>query len=217
MITLKDYLEVIDYRITEGSDFTWDSFGSQAYSLSAWNGEQDGWSFNCVFDLKDQTVYMVEACDYKRQRAYRLINPEYRDCYIATGAMIAGNLRDQAWDDINFTDLEDDDDWIQKSLAIIADEDYDNRVDVPLTLPDDQIFALMKEAHRQDITLNQLIEKILRAEIEKESTVELDVEGDDDWDPAEELDKIIMENFEFDDLTPPADLAENVKTKKKKR
>jgi predicted DNA-binding ribbon-helix-helix protein len=49
----------------------------------------------------------------------------------------------------------------------------DNRVDVPIELTDDDWYTLMKMAHERDITLNQLVEQILTAEmdrIEKELT-----------------------------------------------
>jgi hypothetical protein len=69
----------------------------------------------------------------------------------------------QAWDEVDYIDLEVDDDWMQKALAIEAEEvDYDNRVQVPLTLDDDQMFELMRMAHERDITLNELVEDILR-------------------------------------------------------
>jgi hypothetical protein len=37
-----------------------------------------------------------------------------------------------------------------------------------LTLEDDEMFQLMKMAHEQDITLNQLVENLLRRVIEEE-------------------------------------------------
>jgi hypothetical protein len=76
--------------------------------------------------------------------------------------------RDQAWDDVNYTELEVDDDFIQKCLAIREGEDYDTRVSVPLTLEDDEMFQLMKMAHEQDVTLNQLVEQLLRRVIEEQ-------------------------------------------------
>lgn len=39
---------------------------------------------------------------------------------------------------------------------------------VTLNLPDDVIFQLMLNAHEQDITLNQLVNNILKEELEKE-------------------------------------------------
>lgn len=45
----------------------------------------------------------------------------------------------------------------------------DNRVSVEIQLEDDLLFKLMLMAHEQDITLNQLVENILRAFIESET------------------------------------------------
>jgi hypothetical protein len=167
MITLKEFMEVIDYRITEGSDFTWNCFGDNAYSLSGWNQDHKGWSFNIIFDTRNQTVYMVEACDYKNVRAYRRINPDWEKAYkdYAKTDSDADGYLDQAWDDINFTDLETDDDWIQKALAIKAGEDYDTRVSVPLEFTDDELLKYMKMAHDRDMTFNQFIEEALREAI----------------------------------------------------
>ena len=44
----------------------------------------------------------------------------------------------------------------------------DDRVDVQIDIPDDVLFQLMLAAHEQDITLNQMVEQILRQELEKE-------------------------------------------------
>ena len=167
MITMQEFMEVVDYRITEGSEYTWSCFGDGAkpYSLSAWNGEQDGWSFNIVFDTGTQDVYMVEACDYKHNRAYRLINPDYEQDYRDYAKDELDEYANQAWDDVNYVDLEEVDDWMQKSLAIKAGEDYDTRVTVPLELDDETTYGLMRLAHERDITLNQLVEDILRQEI----------------------------------------------------
>lgn len=43
----------------------------------------------------------------------------------------------------------------------------DNRVEVELDLEEDVIFQLAMEAHKRDITLNSMIELILRELIEK--------------------------------------------------
>jgi len=165
---LKKFLEAIDYRITEGSEFCWTCFGDNAYSLSTWNRDHDGYSMNVIFDLKDQTVYMVEACDYKRSRAYRFINPDHRDTYKDYARKHNPEHADQAWDDVNYTDLEVEEDWLDKAHKIRRDEDYDTRVSVPLELDDSEMFTLMKMAHDRDITLNKLVEEVLWAAISKE-------------------------------------------------
>lgn len=149
MITLKQWMEVTNYRITEGSDYN--AYGG-AYALTSWNGNQDGYSMEIIFDQKTQTVYEVQACDYKHNRAYRLINPAHQQA----------SRDDAAWDDTRWTDLEADDDWIEKAQAIEAGEDYDTRVTVPLDLDEHEMFTLMKLAHERDVTLNQLVEQALR-------------------------------------------------------
>jgi hypothetical protein len=161
VITLKDFMELVDYRVTEGSDFCWNCYGSDAYTLSYWNQDHEGHSLAIIFDTRTHVVYEVQAHDYKHNRAYRLINPDYKDSYDSEAAT-RGIDANEAWDEVNYVDLETDDDWIQKALAIIAGEDYDTRVDVPLRLDDDALFELMKQAHEKDITLNQLVEDILR-------------------------------------------------------
>jgi hypothetical protein len=167
MITLKEWMEIADYKITEGSDYQWESYGHNAYMLDSWNGEQDGHSFTVIFDTKTQVVYEVQAHDYVHNRAYRIINPDFQK-KVKKEARKRDSNKDNAWDDVDYVDLEADDDFIQKCLSIKAGEDYDTRVSVPLELDDDQLFELMRMAHEQDITLNQLVENILRNVIAKE-------------------------------------------------
>jgi hypothetical protein len=161
MITLKEWMEVVNYRITEGSSYGWECFGTHAYTLDSWNGEQDGHSFSITFDQKTQEVYEVQAHDYKNQRAYRIINPDYvkkhkkeakrRDCSL-----------NEAWENVDYVDLEADDDWFQKALAIEAGEDYDTRVSIPIDLPEEELIVLFKMAHERDMTFNDFIEQALR-------------------------------------------------------
>jgi hypothetical protein len=154
MITLKQFMETVNYRISEGSE--WYGFAPGAYSLDYWNGNQDGHSLCVIFDTKDQTVFSVQACDYKNNRAYRYTHPDYRK-----------DLDKQAWDDIEWTDLEDEADWLEKAQAIVAGRDYDTRVSIPLELGEVEMFRLMSMAHEQDITLNQLVAKIIQQVVDK--------------------------------------------------
>lgn len=156
MISLKEWMELVDYKITEGNDYY--AFSPDAYSLNSWSGTQDGYSFDIVFDTKTQVVYQVEACDYRLNRAYRLVHPMYKDQVQAD---------EQAWDDTNWIDLEVDDDFIQKALAIKDGEDYDNRVQIELDIPEEDLLLYMKEAHKRDMTFNEFIEEALKAAIEE--------------------------------------------------
>lgn len=171
MLMLKEFMETVDYRITEGSEYGWQCFGPNAYQLDSWIWwNQVGHSFSVIFDTKTQSVYQVEAHDFKNNRAYRMINPEFRDAY-NDEADSRGVDRNTAWDDVAFVDLDSTDDFIQKALAIKAGEVYDTRVNVPLDLEDKLLFELMKLAHEGDITLNRLVEQILRDAIDGDDDV----------------------------------------------
>ena len=163
MITMKEWMELVDYRITEGSDYGWQCYGPNAYQLDSWNGLHDdgGFSFCITFDTRDQTVYEVQVHDYTNQRAYRMINEDFQKKHRKEAKRRDVNL-DEAWDDVNYIDLEVDDDFIQKCLAIKAGEDYENTVSVPLDLPDDLLLEAAMNAHRQNITLNEYINNALR-------------------------------------------------------
>jgi 5-carboxymethyl-2-hydroxymuconate isomerase len=168
MITMKEWMELVSYRITEGSDFGWQCYGSNVYQLDSWNGDQDGHSFSIIFDTRDQTVYEVQAHDYLHNRAYRMINQDFAK-KMKKEAKRRDVNRNEAWEDVDYVELDVDDDFIQKSLAIKAGEDYDTRVEVPLDLDEATMFSLMQAAHERDITLNELVEDILCEVLKKET------------------------------------------------
>lgn len=47
----------------------------------------------------------------------------------------------------------------------------DNRVTIEIDLDEDLLYQLMLKAHEHDITLNQMIERILREYLDKEPSV----------------------------------------------
>jgi len=162
MLTLPEFLELIDHRITGGSEFQWQCYGNQAQVI-----DSDGanYSFSVVFDRDDQEVYEVTVCDYANNRAYRMIDPDFKSGHDNEAAArdVPAN---QAWDDVLYVDLDVADDFIQKGQAIRDGKPYDTRVQIDLDLPDNVLFDLMKLAHERDITLNHLIEQILREAID---------------------------------------------------
>ena len=166
MITMKEWMELVEYRITEGSDYGWQCYGDNVYMLDSWNGDHDGHSFSIIFDTKDQTVYEVQVHDYVHQRAYRMINEDFQKKNRKEAKRRDVN-KDEAWDDVDYVDLVVDDDFIQKCLAIQAGEDYENTVSVPIDLPDDLLLEAAMNAHRQNITLNEYINSALREMMEE--------------------------------------------------
>jgi hypothetical protein len=168
MITMKEWMELVDYKITEGGDYGWQCFGPNSYRLDSWNGVHGvgGYSFSIVFSTKSQKVYEVSMCDYTNDRAYRMINPKFQKKHDKEAEFRNVNLN-EAWDDVEYVDLDVVDDFIQKALAIRAGEDYDTRVSVPVVFSDEELLQYMKLAHDRDMTFNQFVEEALRHAIEE--------------------------------------------------
>jgi hypothetical protein len=163
MITMKEWMELVDYKITEGSEYGWSCYGPNAYSLDSWNGVhgKGGYSFSIVFSTKTQKVYEVSMCDYTNDRAYRMIAKNKKEKHSDEALARDVNLN-EAWDDVDYIDLDVVDDFIQKALAIRAGEDYDTRLQVPVDFSDEELLQYMKLAHERDITFNELVEEALR-------------------------------------------------------
>jgi hypothetical protein len=163
MITIKEWMELTDYKITEGSDYGWSCYGPYSYSLDSWNGVHGagGYSFSITFSTKSQKVYEVSMCDYTNDRAYRMINPKFQKKH-AKEALERGVNLNEAWDCVDYVDLDVVDDFIQKALAIKAGESYDTRVQIEVDFSDEDLLQYMKLAHDRDMTFNELVEEALR-------------------------------------------------------
>jgi predicted HicB family RNase H-like nuclease len=166
MITLKDWMECVNYRITEGSEYCWQSYGPTAYTLDSWDNDQDGVSSSIIFDTETQTVYQVEVHDYTAKRSYRYINPEFLEAHKAEATDREVDMS-ESYDGVKFVDLETAEDFLEKCRAIMNYEEYDDRVSIPIELPDDELFLLMKMAHERDITFNEFVEETLRTALEE--------------------------------------------------
>ena len=168
MITMKEWMELVDYKITEGSDYGWECYGPNAYCLDSWNGVhgKGGFSFSVVFSTKSQKVYEVSMCDYTNNRAYRMINPKNVEKH-RKEAEHKSVLANQAWDDVNYVDLEVADDFFQKALAIKAGEDYSTDISVPIDLPDDLLLFAFKAAHAENMTFNDWMNQMLKSFVDK--------------------------------------------------
>jgi hypothetical protein len=82
-------------------------------------------------------------------------------------------LANQAWDDVDYIDLEVDDDFFQKCLAIQAGEPYSTDVSVPIDLPDDLLLFAFQAAHQQNITFNEYVNRALRDLIDRVESGEI--------------------------------------------
>lgn len=158
MLTLKEFIESIDYSITGGSDYGWQCFGPNARWLDSDGGH---YSASAVFDSKTQVVYVAEVHDSANDRCYRMIHPEYLQQYQDEQRARKVDL-DFAYDNVKYIDLDVIEDFIEKASAIVAGEDYDTRVSLPLDIPNDELLKYMIMAHERGQTFNDFVEEALR-------------------------------------------------------
>ena len=162
LITLKQWLELANYRITEGERYLWDCYGKDTCLLSSWNGIHDrgGYSTDIVFDTKTQIVYEVAAHDFTNDRAYRMINPKYAKAH-DNEASARGVDMNTAWDGVEYTELDVEEDFVEKATAIVNGQDYDTRIAISLQLDSDLEMEIYRNAHRLDMTVNDYIQMAL--------------------------------------------------------
>ena len=169
MITLKDYMECISYRVTEGNEYLWDCYGPNSYSLDSGSNYGDN-TVSVVFDKNTQEVYQMEAWDFANRRTYRWINPDYIDALKAEH-MKRGFPFESSIEDEKFVDLDSTKDMLEKAKAISNGEEYDTRVTIELNFEDDELFLMMKMAHEMDLSFNKFVEHILEDAIARAKNV----------------------------------------------
>ena len=166
MITIKDFMETVEYKISEGSKYQWDCYGNSAWTLTHEDYPRNTTIF-IVFDTEDQTVYEMQAWDGLYKREYRWINKQYINAHTAE-CVERGVPVHQSIDDRNYIELEVEEDMIEKATAIFKGLIYDERVQVQLDLSKDELLSIMTMAHKKDMTLNAFVEHILIEFIRKQ-------------------------------------------------
>ena len=166
MITIKDFMEIIEYKVSDGSKYQWNCYGSSAWTLTHEDYPRNTTIF-IVFDTDNQTVYEMQAWDGLYKREYRWINEEYVDEHTAECAERNVPVH-QSIDDRKFIDLEVEEDMIEKAKAIFKGLDYDTRIQIQLDFSKDELYRLMHQAHEKDMSLNAYIEYVLKEYIRKQ-------------------------------------------------
>lgn len=161
--------EILDHNITSGSEYLWKCYPNARFL----DYENDYAYVSVVYSTGTREVYDANICvkphswvDKKEPKPYRWLNPNYKQDYIDEAASKNVNYK-EAWDDTLWVDLEVEDDWLEKARDIFNGLEVDERVQVPLDLEPDILLEMCMEAHKRDITLNQFVEEILRAVVEK--------------------------------------------------
>jgi hypothetical protein len=148
----------LDHRIAGGSEYQWTCWDNARFL----DYRSDYADASVVFNTETQEVYVAEiSFSNDTGRVYRWLNPLFKDAYLneCKQKNVDFNV---AYDDVKYTDLDVDEDWLEKANAIMNNKPFDDRIQVPLDLDDDLLLELCLQAHKNDITLNKMVEKILK-------------------------------------------------------
>jgi len=164
---LADVNEKLNHKIVSGSDYTWNCYPNARYM----EYESEYAHVSVIFSTVNQEVYEAEVSVKrdawpKDSRPYRWLNPDSKDFMIAEAEQRSIDWQ-QAWDDVKWIDLDVEQDFFEKAVAIFNGEEFDTRIQVPVDLDDDVMLKLCMEAHKRDITLNKMVEEILQKMIDK--------------------------------------------------
>jgi hypothetical protein len=169
---LIDFVKAFDHKIVGGSPHLWDCFGSNSRYLDFESEYAYG---SIIFDSKNQVVYQAEVSAKEDGNdglpgPYRWVNPDYLEAYVAECKK--RNVEPfEAWDDVRYVQIDVAEDFFEKANAIFNNMPFDSRVTVPLNLDNDTILQLALEAHKRDITINQMVAIVLQNVIDEHKGV----------------------------------------------
>ena len=159
---VEQFATAVRHRITGGSEYQWQCYGDQARWLDAgWEQEGDRWSASAVFDSRTQRVYECHVSDYRTDQAWIWRDPEFAEAHDREAAERGVDPR-FAWDSVPWQVLDTEPEILDR-IRVVSDD----RESIELELPDDELLTICLQAHQRDMTLNQYIEMVLRAYIER--------------------------------------------------
>lgn len=117
-MSLKDFFELVNYRITEGSSYHWECYGRNAYYITAWDEKHDGVSAGIIFDTSTKVVYEVEVNDYSTEQAYRWINLDFKSAYVEE-CRTRGLDPNEAWEEVRWVDINEEEAFFAKATEVL--------------------------------------------------------------------------------------------------
>ena len=89
-----------------------------------------------------------------------MINPQYAKAH-DNEAATRGVDMNTAWDGVEYTELDVEEDFLEKATAIVLGQDYDTRVMIQLELDSELEIEIYRRAHQLDMTVNDYIQMAL--------------------------------------------------------
>jgi hypothetical protein len=166
---LSDVNIALGHKIVGGSEYQWACYPNARYL----DYESEYAHASVIFSMVNQEVYEAEISVKQNawaedMRPYRWLNPNSKDFMIAEAKERNVKWR-RAWDEVKYIDLDLEQDFLEKSIAIFNGKEFDKRVQMEVDLDDETMLALAKGAHERDITINKYIEEVLLHLIDRET------------------------------------------------
>jgi hypothetical protein len=161
---LEDILDAISYQLSGSAKFQWACYGKSAIFIDFRNiaGEEIG---SVIFDTEKSIIYEVTVEVPGEQLCYRWTNPKFAGKREAEEK--SRNVSNTvAWDDVFYTDLEVEEDLLEKLHSIAHGLDYDKSVLVSVSLTEPEELALHRQAHECGMSTDEYVNMILRQEME---------------------------------------------------
>ena len=162
MITVEQFLQTINYRITGGSEFLWKCYGPDAYSIDS--DILDHYSASIYFNTKTSEVYEISVCDEINNRQYRWINPWFTE---ACAKEVTARGLDGNEFLLKYTTIEVEYDMLEKLVGIVNKTEYDTRIVIEIEMADKDFLTFAKAAHAMDVSFNQFVETAIKSALEK--------------------------------------------------
>jgi hypothetical protein len=161
-MNIKHLLEIVNYCFESGGKYQWHCYGDDAFFIDFKTvaGKAVGGAIvNSIGEVLEAHLEVPGE-----PICYQWTNPAYRQSYLDE-AKRRGVDPDIAWDDVEYTILEVEEDFLERFDAIIHGREFDRGILVPLHIPDDELFVLFKMAHEANMTFNDFVNQILEKEL----------------------------------------------------
>lgn len=164
---LKHVIDAIDYRITSAEKYYWACYGEDVLYIN-FDDIRSRPVGSFLFNSRTAEVYEITVEVPGEELCYRWIRPGFENDYRLEAAA-KGVPADIAWDDVEYTDIETEDDILEKLTAIINCQEFDRTIEIPIKLTEAEELCLHRQAHAAGMTTNEYANMALRAAIDSEN------------------------------------------------
>lgn len=163
MTHIPEFLEAIQYNITNISEFTWNCYGRNTIWIDS--NKTTRFDVSANFCTTTKELREITMHDYKLNNSYRWTDPKFQEARQIESFKY--NVDDKvAYGMVKFIDVEVAEDILEKITDAYNDVEYNDKIIVPLDISDKDFLTFAKAAHELDITFNEFVELAIKQAVE---------------------------------------------------